>query len=106
MEIIIEELSHIELQVNNDEYVLWDMLNDQKYKINKTAYEICLAIDGKSTLKDITSIIADKYNIAFDEAKIDVYNLIVFLNKRKLILCVGTVKYRLIKVYNKLIFVN
>jgi len=106
MGIIIEELSHIDLQVDDDNYVLWDRLNDQKFKINKTTYEICLVIDGKRTLEEITLIIAEKYNITFDEAMEDVYNLVIFLKENKLILCNGTVKYKLIKFYNKLVFAD
>lgn len=105
-DIIIESLSHIEFIEDNDAYVLWDKINDQKYDINKTTYEICSEIDGTKSLEDIANSVANKYNVQSNDVKDDVFQIYLFLKKNGLCLCKGTMKYNLIKFYSKLIFLN
>lgn len=107
MNIIIEELSHIEFESHEeDTYTLWDKIRDGKYKINKTAYEICLEIDGIKSLKEITEVIANSYEIDYKHIVDDVYELYSFLKKNKLIICKNTIAYRFYKLYNRLAFIN
>lgn len=105
-EIIIESLSHIDFIEDKDSYVLWDKINDHKYDINKTTYEICTEIDGTKCLEDIAISVANKYNMQLNEIEDDVFKIFLFLKKNGLCLCKGTMKYNLIKFYNKLIFLN
>ncbi len=100
--IIIEKLSHIEFEVKENSYTLWDIIRDQKYQINKTTYEICSEINGSNTLEEITEIISKKYATNYQNIVDDVYEIYLFLQRNKLIICKNTFKYDFFKLYNKL----
>lgn len=106
MDIVIEQLSHIELLVEEGRYVLWDVLRDRRVDINKTAYEVCGQINGVHTLGDIARILAEGYDVSYDDIKDDVYELYLFLRKNKLILVKGSISYNFIRLYNKLVLID
>jgi len=100
LELIPEKFSYIIIiPLGNGEYLLEDQLRKKQFRINKTAYDICVKIDGINTLGDISSQICREYNIPIEQAQNDVINLYNFLKKNKLVLTKNNFLYKYIKFY-------
>ena len=106
LNIIIEKLSLIDIEKTEDSFILRDRLQDKNININNAAHDICFAIDGCNSLKEISNYISEEYGISQTQAEDDVWEFYKFLKSNKLILCKKTLTYSLIKLYYTLVFGN
>jgi hypothetical protein len=96
---IPEELSCISIKPAESGYSLEDQLRLKRFHLNEIAHDICTRIDGVSTLEDISSQIAQEYDIPVEQAQKDVVEFYLFLKKNKLVLTKNTLYYKYIKLY-------
>ena len=59
---------NISIKQNGENYLLFDNLNGNIYKINEVSYKILSLCDGKNTEEDIIKNITGAFSVAHEEA--------------------------------------
>ncbi len=69
----------VSLKQDEENFMLFDNLNGNIYKLNQLSYEILSLCDGKNTDEDILLNITKGFDVTIPEAKKDFYGLIQIL---------------------------
>jgi hypothetical protein len=97
--IVVEKLSCISFEVEKNSQFIFDEITYKRFSINQTAYKICLLFDGKRSLREITELVADDYDVGTSVVEADIVQFFNFLNMNRLILYKPSIKYYFYKLY-------
>ncbi len=103
-EFVVEKPSFVEMKLMEDNIILYDYLLEQRFVLSSIAYEMFLEFDGIKSIRDISIIIAQRYEEAPENIVQDLIDLVISLARVNIILVKGTFKYKMIKAYYKIIF--
>lgn len=101
---VVEKPSFVEVKLTGDGIILYDYLFEQRFVLSPIAYEIFLEFDGIKSIEDIAFAIAEKYDQVAGNIIQDVMDLVKNLARVNIILVKGTLKYKLTRMYYKMIF--
>lgn len=104
--LVVESLSCIRFEEEDDSIILIDMIKNKMYQINILTLDICKSFDGNKSIFDIAQQISNKYETDIDEVITDIYTIVEFLYSNDLILIKGTLKYMLLKFVCRILFIS
>ncbi|MHB1697215.1 MAG: PqqD family protein [bacterium] len=82
------------IKYDGENYMLFDNLTGNIYKLNELSYKILSLCDGENTDEDIISNITNDFDVSEEEAKKDFNGLIRILLDKKYIYCDNNTKKR------------
>lgn len=80
---ILKLSENVSIKQNGEDYMLFDNLNGNIYKINEVSYKILSLCDGKNTDDDIIKNIANGFNAVQEEIAKDFNDLMRILLDKK-----------------------